>query len=95
MQLAKEIGFKHLEAYDDLKLIVIQVRGEEEVWHEDLVPYFNATISMVEEFKTFTSTMYLNNRMYMQMCWHLFLPHWLIQVEQQRKYSSITVTCTA
>jgi len=31
MQLAKEIDVKHLEAYDDSKLIVNQVRGEYEV----------------------------------------------------------------
>ena len=38
MQIADEIGVKNLEAYDDSKLIVNQVRGEYEVRHEDLVP---------------------------------------------------------
>ena len=38
MQLAEEIGVKHLKAYSDLKLIVNQVRREYEVRHEDLVP---------------------------------------------------------
>ena len=38
MQLADEIGVKHLEAYGDSKLIVNRVRGEYEVRHEDLVP---------------------------------------------------------
>ena len=31
MQLAQEIGVKHLEAYGDSKLIINQVRGEYEV----------------------------------------------------------------
>ena len=53
MQIADEIGVKNLEAYGDSKLIVKQVRGEYEVRHEDLVPYFNATISMAERFGNF------------------------------------------
>jgi len=53
MQLAEEIGIKHLEVYGDSKLIVYQDRGEYEVWHEDLVPYHNTTINMVEKFKSF------------------------------------------
>jgi len=53
MQIADEIGVKNLEAYGDSKLIVNQVRGEYEVRHEDLVPYFNATISMAERFENF------------------------------------------
>jgi len=52
MQLAKENGVKHLEAYGDSKLIVNQVRGEYEVRHEDL-PYYNAIINMIKEFKSF------------------------------------------
>ena len=53
MQIADEIGVKNLEAYGDFKLIVNQVRREYEVRHEDLVPYFNATISMAERFRNF------------------------------------------
>jgi len=53
MQITDEIGVKNLEAYDDSKLIVNQVRGEYEVRHEDLVPYYNATIHMAERFKNF------------------------------------------
>jgi len=53
MQIADEIGIKNLEAYGDSKLIVNQVRGEYEVKHEDLVPYYNATIYMVERFRSF------------------------------------------
>jgi len=50
MQLAEEIGVKNLEAYDDSKLIVNQVRGEYKVWHEDLVPYHNTIIIIAEKF---------------------------------------------
>jgi len=53
MQIANEIGVKNLEAYGDSKLIVNQVRGEYEVRHEDLIPYYNATISMAERFRNF------------------------------------------
>jgi len=53
MQIANEISVKNLKAYSDCKLIVNQVRGEYEVRHEDLVPYFNATISMAERFGNF------------------------------------------
>ena len=53
MQLEQEIGAKYLEAYGDSKLIINQVHDEYEVWHEDLVPYHNATINMAEKFKSF------------------------------------------
>ena len=53
MQLADEIGVKNIEAYGDSKLIVNQVRGEYEVRHEDLVPYYNATVHMAERFINF------------------------------------------
>ena len=53
MQIADEIGVKNFEAYGDSKLIVNQVRGEHEIRHEDLVPYFNATVSLDERFKNF------------------------------------------
>ena len=53
MQIADENGVKNLETYGDSKLIINQVRGEHEVRHEDLVPYFNATISIAEKFENF------------------------------------------
>jgi len=53
MQLDKEIVVKHLESYGDSKLIVNQVWGEYEVWHEDLIPYHIATINMAEKFESF------------------------------------------
>ena len=55
MQLAEGISVKHLEAYSDSKLIVNQVHRDYKVWHEDLVPYHNATINMAEKFKNFHS----------------------------------------
>jgi len=63
MQIVDEIGVKNLEAYGDSKLIVNQVRGEYEVKHKDLVPYYNATIYMAERFRNFSSTIYLANKM--------------------------------
>jgi len=53
MQIADEIGVKNLEAYNDSKLIVNQVREKYEVRHEDLVPYHHATIYMAERFRNF------------------------------------------
>jgi len=53
MQLAEEIDVKHLEAYNDSKLIVNQVHGEYKVRHEDLKPYHNTTINMAKKFKSF------------------------------------------
>ena len=53
MQIADEIGVKNLEAYGDSKLIVNQVHGEYKVRHEDLVPYYNATIYMAESIRNF------------------------------------------
>ena len=38
---------------DSSKLIVSQVRGEYEVRHENLVPYYNATVHMAEWFINF------------------------------------------
>jgi len=49
MQLAEELGVKDLESYDDSKLNINQVHEEYEVWHEDLVPYDNATTDMGRE----------------------------------------------
>ena len=53
MQLTEEIEIKNLEAYNDSKLIINQIRGEYETRYEDLVSYHNANIDMVEKFKSF------------------------------------------
>ena len=50
LQLAHEMGVRYLEAYGDSKLIVNQVKGEYEVRHEDLVPYYHAVIKMANSF---------------------------------------------
>jgi len=94
IQIAKEIGVRNLEAYDDSKLIVNQVRREYEVRHEDLVPYHKATIHMAEKFRNFYIDHVLTSKMHMQMHWHLLRPPWLFQPKQQRKYSSTIMTCT-
>jgi len=49
---------------------------------------------MAEEFKRFYIDHVPTKKMHMQMHWHLLLSHWFFQLEQQRKYSSIDVTCT-
>lgn len=38
IHIVDETGIKYLEAYGDFKLIVIQVQGEYEVRHGDLMP---------------------------------------------------------
>ena len=53
LQLAHEMGVRYLEAYGDSKLIVNQVKGEYEVRHEDLVPYYHAVIKMTNLFDGF------------------------------------------
>jgi len=53
MQLVEGIRVKILEAYGDSKLNVNQVRELYEVLYEDLIPYHNVTIDVVEKFKIF------------------------------------------
>ena len=62
MQITDEIGVKNLEAYGDSKLIVNQFREEYEVRNEDLVPYYNATISMAERFENFLIEIFLHTK---------------------------------
>ena len=40
LQISHEMGVRYLEAYGDSKLIINQVKGEYEVRHRDLVPYY-------------------------------------------------------
>jgi len=44
LQLTQQMGVQYLEAYGDSKLIISQVKGEYEVRHEDLKPYYHAAI---------------------------------------------------
>jgi len=53
LQLAHEMGVRYLETYGYSKLIVNQVKGEYEVRHEDLVPYYHAVIKIVNSFDGF------------------------------------------
>ena len=46
-------GVRYLEAYGDSKLIINHVKGEYEVRHEDLVPYYHAVIEMANLFDGF------------------------------------------
>jgi len=52
LQLAHEMGVRYLETYGDSKLIN-QVKGEYEVHHGDLVPYYHAVIKMTNLFDGF------------------------------------------
>jgi len=47
------MGVRYLEAYDNSKLIVNQVKGEYEVRHEDLVPNHHAVIKTANSFDGF------------------------------------------
>ena len=53
LQLAHEMGVRYLEAYGDSKLIISQVKGEYEVPHGDLVPYYLAVIKIASLFDGF------------------------------------------
>ena len=53
--LAHEMGVRYLEAYGDSKLIINQVKGEYEVRHEDLVPYYHTVIELANLFEVSTS----------------------------------------
>ena len=53
LQLAHGMGVRYLEAYGDSKLIINQVKGEYEVRHEDLVPYYHTAIKLANLFEGF------------------------------------------
>ena len=53
LQLAHEMGVRYLEVYGDTKLIVNHVKGEYEVRHEDLVPYYHVVIKIANSFDGF------------------------------------------
>ena len=67
LQLTHRMGVRYLEAYDDSKLIINQFKGEYEVRHEDLVPYYHTVIKMANLFDAFTSGTYLDLRILRQM----------------------------
>jgi len=53
LQLTHGMGVRYLEAYDDSKLIINQVKGEYEVRHEDLMPYYHTIIELSNLFEGF------------------------------------------
>ncbi|XP_020271744.1 uncharacterized protein LOC109846919 [Asparagus officinalis] len=53
LDIAKQLGVKHLEAYGDSQLIVNQMKGEYEVRNEDLIPYHAAAIALADSFEGF------------------------------------------
>ncbi|XP_020258925.1 uncharacterized protein LOC109835356 [Asparagus officinalis] len=53
LELAKELGIKHLEAYGDSQLIVKQMTGEYEVRNDDLILLHKAAVLLVESFESF------------------------------------------
>ena len=53
LQLAHGMGVRYLEAYGNSKLIISQVKGEYEVRHEDLVPYYHTAIELANLFEGF------------------------------------------
>ena len=54
LQLAHGMGVRYLEAYSDSKLIINEVKGEYEVRHEDLVPYYHTVIELANLFEGFS-----------------------------------------
>jgi len=59
LQLAQQMGIQYLEAYGDSKLNINQVKGEYEVHHEDLIPYYHVTIKLADSFDGFYIAMCL------------------------------------
>src|SRR4051812_48555718 len=51
--LAHQLGVRNLQAYGDSELIINQLRGEYEVRSNDLIPYFDSALHMVEQFEGF------------------------------------------
>src|SRR5438270_5254677 len=53
MKIAHGLGIKNLETYSDSELIVCQVQGTYVVRKPDLIPYYEATMQLVQKFKNF------------------------------------------
>ena len=67
LQLAHEMGVCYLETYGDSKLIVNQIKGEYEVRHEDLVPYYHTSSNWLICLMVSTSGTCLDPRILRQM----------------------------
>ncbi|XP_020250069.1 uncharacterized protein LOC109827477 [Asparagus officinalis] len=53
LDIAKQLGVKHLEVYGDSQIIVNQVKCEYKVRNEDLIPYHTAAIALANSFESF------------------------------------------
>ncbi|XP_020254134.1 uncharacterized protein LOC109831208 [Asparagus officinalis] len=53
LDIAKQLGVKHLETYGDSQLIVNQMKGEYEVRNEYLIPYLTVAIALADSFEGF------------------------------------------
>jgi ribonuclease HI len=53
LELARDLGVRHLEAYGDSKLAVNQVREEVEVRNVDLIPHHEAAVQLADTFEGF------------------------------------------
>ena len=69
LQHAHEMGVRYLKAYGDSKLIVNQVKGEYEIRHEDLVPYYHTVIEMANSFDGFYIDHLSHFQILRQMLW--------------------------
>ena len=93
LQLAHEMGVRYLKAYGDSKLIVNQVKGEYEVRHEDLVPYYHAVIEMANLFDGFTSVTCLDPRTLWPMLGCISNNASLVSRHQVSPYSGDSTPC--
>nr|ABD63081.1 hypothetical protein 17.t00008 [Asparagus officinalis] len=53
LDIAKQLGVKHLEVYGDSQLIVNRVKGEYELSNEDLILYHTVAIALANSFESF------------------------------------------
>ena len=53
LQLAQQMGVRYLKTYGNSKLIINQVKGEYEIYHEDLIPYHHAATRLANSFDGF------------------------------------------
>lgn len=53
MQIAHELGIRNLKACEKFQLVVCQVQGTYVFHRPYLIPYYEATMQMVQKFKSF------------------------------------------
>ena len=69
LRLAHEMGVRYLEAYGDSRLIVNQIKGEYEVRHKDLIPYYHEVSKWLICLMAFTSVTCLDSITLGPMLW--------------------------